>query len=112
MNDGSLLTNEFGFLGTIAAAAQSGMGSVGAGSAFAIFQSAGAGGAGLAIINGAVQGVGAAIAGVGGIWSAKQVHSKSISESEAAASICENPSKLADKESFMEECNSEFVDVK
>lgn len=88
------------------------MGSVGAGSAFAIFQSAGAGGAGLAIINGAVQGVGAAIAGAGGIWSAKQVHSKSISESEAVASIREDPSKLADKESFMEECNSALEKIR
>jgi hypothetical protein len=72
-------------LGTVAAAAQSGIGNVAAGSAFAIFQSAGAGGAGLAIVNGAVQGVGVAIAAAGGIWTGKQVYKKSASKSEPAS---------------------------
>jgi hypothetical protein len=47
--------------GSAAAGIQAGIGSVTAGSAFAILQSAGAGGAGLLIVNGIVQGV----AGIG-----------------------------------------------
>lgn len=49
------------FIGSAAAGIQAGIGNIAAGSAFAVFQSAGAGGAGLLIINGIVQG----IAGVG-----------------------------------------------
>ncbi|KAF1809487.1 hypothetical protein P152DRAFT_516664 [Eremomyces bilateralis CBS 781.70] len=43
--------------GTIAAGVQAGIGDVAAGSAFAILQSAGAGGTGLMVVNGIVQGV-------------------------------------------------------
>lgn len=48
-------------LGSLAAAVQSYIGNVAAGSIFAAFQSAGAGGAALGIMNGAIQGAGAAI---------------------------------------------------
>lgn len=44
--------------GSIAAGVQAGIGNVVAGSAFAILQSAGAGGAGAAIVGGAVQAAG------------------------------------------------------
>lgn len=49
---------------------QSGIGNVAAGSGFAILQSAGAGGAGQAVVNGVVQGAGAAMtaAGVALAW--------------------------------------------
>jgi hypothetical protein len=51
--------------GTIAAAAQGGIGNVAARSAFAILQSAVAGGAGLAAVNGAVQIGGGIMATIG-----------------------------------------------
>ncbi|KAF5567791.1 interferon-induced 6-16 [Fusarium phyllophilum] len=51
--------------GSAAAGIQSGIGSVVAGSAFATLQSAGAGGAGLAIVNGVAQGTGAVVAATG-----------------------------------------------
>lgn len=47
--------------GSLAAAVQSSIGNVAAGSIFAAFQSAGAGGAALGIMNGVIQGAGAAI---------------------------------------------------
>ncbi|PCG89670.1 Hypothetical protein PENO1_103370 [Penicillium occitanis (nom. inval.)] len=47
--------------GSLAAAVHSNIGNVAAGSIFAAFQSAGAGGAALGIMNGAIQGAGAAI---------------------------------------------------
>lgn len=50
-------------LGSLAAAAQSAIGNVAAGSTFAALQSAGTGGATLGTINGVVQGVGATILG-------------------------------------------------
>ncbi|KID90870.1 hypothetical protein MGU_01824 [Metarhizium guizhouense ARSEF 977] len=53
--------------GSLAATVQSGIGSVVAGGAFATLQSAGAGGAGLAIVNGVAQGVGVGAATVGGL---------------------------------------------
>ncbi|KUI68449.1 hypothetical protein VM1G_04343 [Cytospora mali] len=54
--------------GSIAAGAQAGMGgSVAAGSAFATAQSAAMGGYGVGVVAGAVQGVGAALAGTAGI---------------------------------------------
>jgi len=52
-------------LGSAAAGIQSGIGSVAAGSAFAILQSAGAGGAGLAVVNGVVQAAGAIVGATG-----------------------------------------------
>ncbi|KAF5552719.1 hypothetical protein FNAPI_7025 [Fusarium napiforme] len=51
--------------GSAAAGIQSGIGSVAAGSTFAILQSAGAGGAGLAVVNGVVQAAGAIIGATG-----------------------------------------------
>ncbi|KAK0726408.1 hypothetical protein B0T21DRAFT_413742 [Apiosordaria backusii] len=48
--------------GSIAAAAQSMIGNVVAGSVFAILQSAGAGGAGAAVVNGVIQGLGTGVA--------------------------------------------------
>ncbi|CVK88632.1 uncharacterized protein FMAN_04800 [Fusarium mangiferae] len=51
--------------GSTAAGIQSGIGSVVAGSTFATLQSAGAGGAGLAVVNGVAQGAGAVIAATG-----------------------------------------------
>ncbi|KAF5605335.1 interferon-induced 6-16 [Fusarium subglutinans] len=51
--------------GSAAAGIQSGIGSVVAGSPFAILQSAGAGGAGLAIVNGVVQASGAIVGASG-----------------------------------------------
>ncbi|PNP78372.1 hypothetical protein FNYG_08318 [Fusarium nygamai] len=53
--------------GSAAAGIQSGIGSVAAGSAFATLQSAGAGGAGLAVVNGLVQVSGAVVVGAGGL---------------------------------------------
>lgn len=50
-------------LGSLAAGVQSYFGNVAAGSVFAAFQSAGAGGAALGIMNGAIQGAGVAIFG-------------------------------------------------
>lgn len=52
-------------LGSAAAGVQAGIGNVIAGSLFATLQSAGAGGAGVAIVNGVVQGVGVAAAAAG-----------------------------------------------
>lgn len=49
-------------LGSAAAAAQAGIGNVAAGSGFALLQSAGAGGAGLAVVNGIVGGSASAVA--------------------------------------------------
>lgn len=67
--------------GSAAAGIQAGIGSVTAGSAFAILQSAGAGGTGLFIVNGIVQGV----AGIGlasGV-AASVVNAKAIKDKEA-----------------------------
>ncbi|KAL2138697.1 hypothetical protein VTI28DRAFT_6370 [Corynascus sepedonium] len=50
--------------GSIAAGAQSSIGNVAAGSAFATLQSAGAGGAGATVVNGIIQTAGASVAGV------------------------------------------------
>lgn len=52
--------------GSFAAIMQSTIGNVGAGSLFALGQSAGAGGAGLAVVNGVVQAVGAVVVGASG----------------------------------------------
>lgn len=58
----SISDSDLPFIGTSAAAIQGTIGNVGAGSVFAIVQSAGAGGAGLVVVNGAVQGGGAVMA--------------------------------------------------
>jgi hypothetical protein len=55
-------------LGSIAAGVQSTIGNVATGSIFAVLQSAGAGGAGLAAVNGVAQMVGGVIAGGGSLW--------------------------------------------
>jgi hypothetical protein len=56
-----------------AAAAHSSIGNVASGSLFAALQSAGAGGAGAAVVNGVVQGIGVGVAGVSAgvkyVWS-------------------------------------------
>jgi hypothetical protein len=57
--------------GSIATVVQSGIGNVAAGSLFATCQSAGAGGAGLAVINGAVQVGGGVLTALGGGLMAK-----------------------------------------
>lgn len=61
--DSSMLT--YSVLGSLAAGAQSAIGNVAAGSVFATMQSAGAGGGGLAAVNGATQ-FGAAAAWMAG----------------------------------------------
>ncbi|EFY93871.1 hypothetical protein J3459_007627 [Metarhizium acridum] len=53
--------------GSLAATIHSGIGSVASGSAFATLQSAGAGGASLAIVNGVAQGVGVGAVTLGGL---------------------------------------------
>ncbi|OAR01202.1 hypothetical protein LLEC1_05681 [Akanthomyces lecanii] len=54
-----------------AAAAQSGIGNVAAGSAFAVCQSAAAGGYGALVVNGAVQAAGVGIAAISGFFVTK-----------------------------------------
>lgn len=59
-------------IGSIAAGMQAGAGNVAAGSVFALLQSAGTGGPGLAAVNGIVQG-GTAVAFAGLAWVKSQV---------------------------------------
>jgi hypothetical protein len=54
-------------IGTIAAGIHSTIGNVVAGSVFATLQSAGAGGTGLAVVNGAIQVGGAVLTATGGV---------------------------------------------
>ena len=77
---------------TIAATVQSSIGNVAAGSAFATFTSAGAGGAGLIAVNGAAQACRAAIAAGSGVlawvkanWSSEQVREGAQGQLDIAA---------------------------
>lgn len=79
--------------GSAAAAAQAGIGNVVAGSAFAVLQSAGAGGAGLAIVN-AVVGTSAAAIAVG---TTAPAVAKAVREDQAAMQE-EKDEELQDKE--------------
>jgi hypothetical protein len=79
--------------GTIAAAVQSSIGDVAAGSAFAILQSAGAGGTGLSFVNTVIQGVGVVIRAAGDILAERPSDPPSDPPSEPPSDDDEPPSK-------------------
>ena len=93
--------------GSIAAGIQSTIGSVGAGSWFAALQSAGAGGYGVAIVNGVVQGVGAVGMGVNALTSAL-AGSGGTDEEQEGGNEGEEKSKGEDEESGEKDRDGDF----